>query len=174
MKFLNSTTYYLCWDIVIAVHVPWVLFVGKLPLCLHGSIVDNRQRGVHWVLFVEKLPLCFVDTYQRGVHWVLFVRELPLSESCVRELPLCLHDAIVGCCRCRVLCSLGIARRQAVRKVLFVRELPLSENYVGELPLCLHRIIMDTRQRGVCWVLFVCREVTFVRELRQGVTFLFA
>jgi len=73
-----------------------------------------------------------------------------------------------------VYCSLGIARQRAVRKVLFVGELPLSENYVGELPLCLHRIIIDTCQRGVCWVLFVCREVTFVRELRQGITFVFA
>jgi hypothetical protein len=35
-----------------------------------------------------------------------------LSEiAFVRELPLCLHGAIVRCCHCRVLCSLGIARQ---------------------------------------------------------------
>jgi hypothetical protein len=75
MKFLTSTTYYLCWNFVIAVHVPCVLFVGKLP-CLHcGVIVDTRQRGVHWVLFV-------------GPE-VTFVSELPL---------LCSHGFIVECC----------------------------------------------------------------------------
>jgi hypothetical protein len=70
--------------------------VRELPLYLHGSIVDTRQRGVHWVLFVGKLPLCLhgsiVDTRQRGVHWVLFVG----------KLPLCLHDPIVDTRQCGV------------------------------------------------------------------------
>jgi hypothetical protein len=92
----------------------------------------------------------------------LFVGKLPLSESCVRELPFCLHSAIVN------------THQRGVHRVLLVGTLPLSESCVRELHLCLHHIIMDTRQCGVCWVLFVCREVTFVRELRQGVTFVFA
>jgi hypothetical protein len=59
-----------------------------------------------------------VNAHQRAVRKVLFVGELPLSESCVRELPLCLHGAIVRCCHCRVLCSLGVCW-----EVTFVREL---------------------------------------------------
>ena len=69
--------------------------------------------------------------------------ELPLSESYVRELPLCLHGAIVGCCHRGMLCS------PVHRVSITIGMLPLSESYVRELALCLHRAIVDTRQRRV-------------------------
>jgi hypothetical protein len=67
----------------------------------------------------------------------VFVGKLPLSENYVRKLPLCLHGVNVVFTEC------------------CLSELPLSERHVRELPLYLHGSIVDTRQRGVHWVLFV-------------------
>jgi hypothetical protein len=72
-------------------------------MCLRGAIVGCcvRCQG----------PVGIAHQY--GVRLkVLFIRKLPLSESCVRELPLCLHCAIVD------------TGQRRVRWVLFVGELP--------------------------------------------------
>ena len=83
MKFLTSTTYYLCWDVVIVAHVPWVLFV-ELPLS--ESYISCVCMVPSWTLVSVVFAGCCLS-------------ELPLSDNYVRELPLCLHGAIVDTCQ---------------------------------------------------------------------------
>src|ERR1700738_361070 len=147
MKFLTSTTYYLCWDVVIVAHVPWVLFV-ELPLsesyiscvcmvpswtlvsvvcaecCLSGSYLSGVCMAPSWGVVI-------VGTRQRGVHWVLFVRV-----TFVRELCQGVTFVFAWCHR-------GV----------------LSSWYV-----------VFTSSPSVDYY----RDVTFVRELCQGVSFMFA
>src|SRR6202022_1679705 len=65
MKFLISTTYYLCWDVVIVAHVPWVLFV-ELPLS--ESYLSCVCMVPSWTLVsVVFTGCCLSGSYLNGV-----------------------------------------------------------------------------------------------------------